>query len=212
MNNQRETPPDPSIPPNHVVHRVSRKYGRLVKASRILIIAASGYSILLLATTAGGIAEDKNWGDKQTMGGKRSDTLQAHADPKATPRPPASPPKEGKIDLEKQRIGEMKDEATTPKKNNKGIQQPTVDKTSSKTSTVVASPSQPINVDLEATRVKTEIRKIQTMPISQDGKLKKLQALRDREMAKDHPNKATLDTLKINIAITQSAPSNSKSN
>ena len=66
----------------------------------------------------------------------------------------------------------------------------------------------PVSADLEATRVKTEIRKIQTMPISQDGKLKKLQALREQEMAKDHPNKATLDTLKLNIAISQSGPSN----
>ena len=68
----------------------------------------------------------------------------------------------------------------------------------------------PVSADLEATRVKAEIRKIQTMPISQDGKLKKLQALRDREMAKDHPNKATLDKLKLNISISQSAPSNAK--
>ena len=76
-------------------------------------------------------------------------TVPAYADPKATPRPTASPPKikEGKWDLEKEKIGDMKDEAMTQKKNSTGIQPPTVDKTSLKASTVTASPKlQPIKV------------------------------------------------------------------
>jgi hypothetical protein len=52
-----------------------------------------------------------------------------------------------------------------------------------------------VNLDLEVARVKKEIRKIQAMPISHDSKLKKLQALRDREIARDHPF-AIKDTIK----------------
>jgi hypothetical protein len=72
MNNQQENQPDQSIPANNVIHRVPREYGRLVKASRILIIAACGYGI----TTTRGIAEDKNWGDRQTTNGIKSDKVQ----------------------------------------------------------------------------------------------------------------------------------------
>jgi hypothetical protein len=68
MNNQQENQPDQSTPANHVVHRVPRASERLVEASRILIIAACGYGILLLATTTRGSPEDKNWADKQTRG------------------------------------------------------------------------------------------------------------------------------------------------
>ena len=82
----------------------------------------------------------------------------------------------------------MKDEATTPKKNNKGIQQPTVDKTSSKTSTVVASPSQPINVDLEVARVKKQMREIQALPIARDQKIQKQRALLDGEIVRAKEN------------------------
>ena len=93
-------------------------------------------------------------------------------------------------------------------KKSKPMQEPTPKQESTPKKELHTQP--PVSADLEATRVKTEIRKIQTMPISQDRKLKKLQALRDRELAKGHPNKATLDTLKINIGISQSSPSNAK--
>jgi cell division septation protein DedD len=42
-----------------------------------------------------------------------------------------------------------------------------------------------VNVDVELARVKKEIQKIQAKPISNDKKLKELQALRDREMGND---------------------------
>ena len=78
-------------------------------------------------------------------------TVPAYADPKSTPRPTATPfvikEKEGKFDLEKEKITALQ------KRNSTGIQPPKVDKTSSQASTVAASPKlQPINVGTTTTR------------------------------------------------------------
>jgi hypothetical protein len=100
-------------------------------------------------------------------------TVPAYADPKATPRPTASP------FVLKEKIEAMQ------KKNGKGIQPPTVDKTSSKTSTVAASPKlQPINVDLEVARVKKQLHEIQGLPIAREQKVQKQRALLDREIVR----------------------------
>jgi hypothetical protein len=108
-------------------------------------------------------------------------TVAAHADPKATPRPTASPfvlkEKNAPFGLEKEKIEAMQ------KKNSKGIQQPTVDKTSSKTSAVAASPKlQPINVDLEVARVKKQMHEIQALPLAREQKIQRQRALLDREI------------------------------
>ena len=51
----------------------------------------------------GSIAEDKNWGDKQTMGGKKSDNPQTKPKSKVELKE-----KESKFELEKQKIQDMK--------------------------------------------------------------------------------------------------------
>jgi hypothetical protein len=50
------------------------------------------------------IAEDQNWGDHQTAGGKQSDKLQSKPKPKFELKE-KSPP----LDLQKQKIQQMKD-------------------------------------------------------------------------------------------------------
>ena len=107
-------------------------------------------------------------------------TVPAYADPKATPRPTATPfvfhEKNTPFGLEKERIEAMQ------KENGKGIQPSTVDKTSSKASTVAAWPKfQPINVDLEVARVKMQLHEIQGLPIAREQKIQKQRALLDRE-------------------------------
>jgi hypothetical protein len=61
--------------------------------------------VFTLASPAsgGGIAEDKNWGDKQTAGGRKSDK------PLTKPKPKFElKQKEGKFELEKEKIQDMK--------------------------------------------------------------------------------------------------------
>jgi hypothetical protein len=61
--------------------------------------------VFALASPAlgGRIAEDKNWGDKQTASGKKSDKLQTKPKSKFELKE-----KGGKFDLEKEKIQDMK--------------------------------------------------------------------------------------------------------